>query len=121
MAETAQAQSDDQHHGRIERAHQRSLFKIVRQRRGPAADTFDNDDIGLAPDIVVSVDEAFAVTRELCAKGFPVGPSSGLNVAGARRMAATLGPGTNVATLLCDRVERYFSTPLFDDLRAATS
>lgn len=77
----------------------------------------DKDDVGLAAEIVVPAEEAFAVTRELCRRGFPVGPSSGLNVAGARRMAAELGADTRVATVLPDRVERYFSTELFSDLR----
>jgi cysteine synthase A len=61
--------------------------------------------------------EAIRAARELCARGFPVGPSSGLNFAGARRLAAMLGPGKDVATVLCDRMERYFTTDLFRDLR----
>ncbi len=61
--------------------------------------------------------EAIDAARELCRRGMPVGPSSGLNFAGARRLAATLGPGHDVATVLCDRMERYFSTDLFQDLR----
>ncbi|MBI2703819.1 MAG: cysteine synthase family protein [Actinobacteria bacterium] len=74
--------------------------------------------VGLIDDIDVSFDEAMATTRELCARGFPVGPSSGLNVAGARRLARELGPASHVATVLCDRMERYFSTELFADLTA---
>ena len=69
-------------------------------------------------DIVVADVDAVRTARELCALGLGVGPSSGLNVAGAREMARRLGPGHNVATVLCDRMERYFSTSLFDDLRA---
>lgn len=61
--------------------------------------------------------EAIRAARELCSRGFPVGPSSGLNYAGARRLAAMLGPGHDVATVLCDRMERYFTTDLFRDLR----
>jgi cysteine synthase A len=56
-------------------------------------------------------------TRELARRGFAAGPSSGLNLAGARRLARGLGPGHHVATVCCDRMERYFSTDLFDDLR----
>ncbi len=67
--------------------------------------------------ICVPDHEAIAAARELCARGFPVGPSSGLNVAGARRLALELGPGHDVATVLCDRMERYFSTDLFVDLQ----
>jgi cysteine synthase A len=39
-----------------------------------------------------------------------------LNFAAARRLAQRLGPGHDVATVLCDRMERYFSTDLFRDL-----
>lgn len=60
--------------------------------------------------------EAITAARELCARGFPVGPSSGLNYAGARQLALRLGPGKNIATVLCDRMERYFTTDLFRDL-----
>jgi len=67
---------------------------------------------------VVSDVDAVHTARELCARGLGVGPSSGLNVAGARALARRLGPGHNVATVLCDRMERYFSTSLFDDLRS---
>lgn len=59
--------------------------------------------------------EALHAARELCARGFPVGPSSGLNVVAARALARRLGPGKTIATVLCDRMERYFSTSLFDD------
>jgi cysteine synthase A len=45
-------------------------------------------------------------------------PSSGLNIAAARRLAARLGPGHHVGTILPDRMERYFSTALFDDVAA---
>lgn len=68
-------------------------------------------------DIEVPDCEAVQAARELIARGFPVGPSSGLNFAAARRLAAELGPGHDVATVLCDRMERYFSTDLFQDLK----
>lgn len=60
--------------------------------------------------------DAIAATRELCKRGLPVGPSSGLNLAAARVLAQRLGPGKAVATVLCDRMERYFSTDLFQDV-----
>jgi cysteine synthase A len=78
----------------------------------------DPASVGLADDLRVPDVEAIAAARALCARGFPVGPSSGLNFAAARRLARKLGPGKHVATVLCDRMERYFSTDLFDDLRA---
>ncbi len=64
----------------------------------------------------VGSDEAMAMTRRLHREfGLLVGTSSGANVAAALQVAAELGPRAVVATLLCDRVERYFSTPLFEE------
>ena len=40
-------------------------------------------------------------------EGLPLGPSSGVNIAGAIRLARVLGPGHTVATLLCDPGHRY--------------
>jgi cysteine synthase len=79
----------------------------------------DEDELGGHPALAVPRAEAMDAARELAARGFPVGPSSGLNLAGARRLALELGPGHHVATVACDRMERYFSTDLFDDLREA--
>jgi hypothetical protein len=42
-----------------------------------------------------------------------VGPSSGANVFTAFELAAELGPGKNVVTVLCDTGERYFSLEEF--------
>ena len=72
--------------------------------------------VGLEADIRVSQGEAYLAARELCGMGFPVGPSSGLNFVAAKRLAAILGPGHDIATVLCDRMERYFSTELFQDV-----
>lgn len=80
------------------------------------SDLLDREELEFVDDLPVSRDVALATTRELGARGFPVGPSSGLNVAGARLLARRLGPGARVATVLSDRMERYFSTDLFDDL-----
>lgn len=77
----------------------------------------DEDEIGGHAPIAVPRSEAMDAARELVRRGFPVGPSSGLNLAGARRLACELGPAHHVATVCCDRMERYFSTDLFDDLR----
>lgn len=76
----------------------------------------DRAAVGLEDDLDVADDLALDATRELCRAGFPVGLSSGLNLVGARLLAIDLGPGHHVATVLCDRMERYFSTGLFDDL-----
>jgi len=76
------------------------------------------DPVEIALDEDIRIDErvAIAASRELCQRGMPVGPSSGLNLAAAREMAKRLGPGKTIATVLCDRMERYFSTDLFDDV-----
>jgi cysteine synthase len=76
----------------------------------------DPEELAMGDPVEIARAEAIETTRELCRLGFPVGPSTGLNVAGARRMGRVLGPGAQVATVACDRVERYFSTDLFDDV-----
>lgn len=58
------------------------------------------------------------LTRKLWAKGFPVGPSSGLNFAAAVQVAAGLGDDCRVVTVFPDRMERYFSHKVFDGYRA---
>jgi cysteine synthase A len=42
-------------------------------------------------------------------EGLCLGGSSGVNVAGAIRMARDLGPGHTIVTLLCDHGSRYQS------------
>jgi cysteine synthase len=74
--------------------------------------------VGLAEAVEVPEREALATAREFGRRGLGIGPSSGLNIAAARRLAAELGPGHHVATVLPDRMERYFSTALFDDVAA---
>jgi cysteine synthase A len=74
--------------------------------------------VGLAEPVRVPEAEALAAAREFAARGLAVGPSSGLNIAAARRLAERLGAGHHVATILPDRMERYFSTALFDDVAA---
>ena len=63
---------------------------------------------------IVSDEEALETARALAREeGMICGVSSGTNVAAARRLAAKLGPGKTVVTVLPDTGERYFSTPLF--------
>lgn len=64
-------------------------------------------------EIDIADEEALDVARRLIRRGFPVGPSSGLNYAAAVVAARQLGPGTCVVTVFPDRMERYFSTELF--------
>jgi cysteine synthase len=78
----------------------------------------DPDAVGLEDPVLVSEPEAMATAREFGRRGLGIGPSSGLNIAAARRLAARLGPGHHVGTVLPDRMERYFSTALFDDVTA---
>ncbi len=42
-------------------------------------------------------------------EGLILGGSSGINVAGAKRLARELGPGHTIVTILCDGGQRYFS------------
>jgi len=46
-------------------------------------------------------------------EGLNVGLSSGVNVAGAMRLARVLGPGKTIVTMLCDPGTRY-QTRLFN-------
>jgi cysteine synthase A len=64
--------------------------------------------------VEVNDEEALATTRELIRRGFPVGPSSGLNYAAAGEVLRRLGdPEAQVVTVFADRMERYFTTELF--------
>ena len=53
-----------------------------------------------------AVDVVFGLTRE---EGLCVGASTGINIAGAVRLAAELGPGHTIVTILCDSGTRYQS------------
>ncbi len=66
---------------------------------------------------IVTDEEALRTSRELASKeGIMCGISSGTNVCAALRLAKKLGPGKTVVTVLPDTAERYFSTPLFEEL-----
>jgi cysteine synthase len=69
-------------------------------------------DVSLVDEVVeVSDGDAIETTRQLGRDyGYLVGISSGANVWAARKMAGKVGG--NVATVLPDRAERYFSTAL---------
>jgi cysteine synthase A len=71
-------------------------------------------DAPLEGDVKVSSADAMAMTKRLHREfGLLVGTSSGANVTAALRVAQEMGPDATIVTLLCDRAERYFSTPLF--------
>ena len=42
-------------------------------------------------------------------EGLFLGTSSGINVAGAIKLAKELGPGKTIVTILCDKSDRYHS------------
>ncbi|HOQ05686.1 MAG TPA: cysteine synthase A [Anaerohalosphaeraceae bacterium] len=69
-------------------------------------------DVSLVDEVIEVTDEdAIETTRQLSMKhGLLVGISSGANVWAARQMAARIKG--NIATVLPDRAERYFSTAL---------
>jgi cysteine synthase len=71
----------------------------------------ESDHLNLST-IEVSDEEALETARELIRLGFPVGPSSGLNYRAATIAARTVG-SANIVTVFPDRMERYFSTNLF--------
>jgi len=63
-------------------------------------------------DAIVTVEDADAYrmkTRLATEEGLLVGISAGAGMVAAQQLAAQLGPGKNVITILCDTGERYFS------------
>jgi cysteine synthase len=71
----------------------------------PVIETAKVDDAYLIPD-----EEAVRVLYDLLEhEGLCLGGSSGINVAGAIRLARQLGPGHTIVTVLCDSGNRYQS------------
>ncbi|MDV4144443.1 cysteine synthase A [Shimia sp. FJ5] len=67
---------------------------------------------GFTPDMCYQVpdDEALPVVFDLLSEeGLCLGGSSGVNIAGAIRMAKEMGPGHTIVTVLCDYGTRYQS------------
>ncbi len=67
---------------------------------------------GLAPDFSYRIpdSEALPIVFDLLEdEGLCLGGSSGINVAGAMRMARDMGPGRTIVTILCDFGNRYQS------------
>ena len=67
---------------------------------------------GFTPDMLFQIpdDEALPVVFDLLQhEGLCLGGSSGINVAGAIRMAREMGPGHTIVTVLCDFGTRYQS------------
>ena len=42
-------------------------------------------------------------------EGLFLGPTSGINIGGAIKLARSIGPNKNIVTVLCDGAERYAS------------
>ena len=58
----------------------------------------------------ITDEEALPIVFDLLKyEGLCVGSSSGINIAGAMRMAEEMGPGHTIVTLLCDYGTRYQS------------
>ncbi|OIP82443.1 MAG: cysteine synthase A [Rhodobacterales bacterium CG2_30_65_12] len=67
---------------------------------------------GFTPDMAFQVpdEEALPYIFDLAAEeGMVLGGSSGVNIAGAVRMAREMGPGHTIVTVLCDYGNRYLS------------
>lgn len=67
---------------------------------------------GLAPDYSYQItdEEALPIVFDLLRnEGLCMGASSGVNIAGAMRLARDLGPGHTIVTILCDYGTRYQS------------
>ena len=67
---------------------------------------------GFTPDVSYNISDAEAlpfVFDLLRNEGLVLGGSSGINIAGAVRMARDLGPGHTIVTILCDYGTRYQS------------
>ena len=71
-------------------------------------------DTSLIDEVVeVSDEDAIRTTRELAKiQGLLCGTSSGANIWACKQMAARYGSDKVIATVLADRMERYFSTGL---------
>ncbi len=75
-------------------------LRIVEARKGA-----DHEDVVHIPD-AETVAMVFDVFEH---EGLCLGPSSGINLVGAVRLATQLGPGHTIVTLLCDFGTRYQS------------
>jgi len=67
---------------------------------------------GFTPDYLCQVtdEEALPIVFDLLAhEGLCMGGSTGINIAGAMRMAREMGPGHTIVTILCDYGTRYQS------------
>ncbi|HVV42107.1 MAG TPA: cysteine synthase A [Nitrobacter sp.] len=96
------------------------LFKHGQAKSTPGDSITEGIGLGRVTPIIetAKVDDAFLISDEEAVKviydlleheGLCVGGSTGINVAGAIRLAKQLGPGHTVVTILCDSGNRYLS------------
>lgn len=64
--------------------------------------------------MTISQDDAIKQARQLVRQGISAGISSGANIFAAKQLAMKY-PNQKVVTIICDNVERYLSTNLFDE------
>ena len=67
--------------------------------------------------IEVRQETAMETARQLMRKGYPVGPSSGLNYAAALAASKQMESSCRIVTVFPDRMERYFTAQLFAPYR----
>ncbi len=72
-------------------------------------------------EIEVTEEQAIHWTYRLWHLGFPVGPASGVNFAAAVALASQYPSSANIVTIFTDRMERYFSTELFETIKQAST
>lgn len=80
------------------------------------ADWRQSDDAENLVELPIDDCRCMEITHQLWALGFPVGPSSGLNLAAAIDVAAQLDKGATIVTVFPDRMERYFSHKVFETI-----
>ncbi len=97
------------------------LFKLYTEQDPPSGDSITEgigqgritaNLEGFTPDFTYKIpdSEALPIVFDLLAdEGLCLGGSSGINVAGAMRLAHEMGPGHTIVTILCDYGNRYQS------------
>lgn len=97
------------------------LYKLYTDQDPPAGDSISEgigqgritaNLEGFTPDFVYRIQdsEALPIVFDLLAEeGLVLGGSTGINIAGAMRLARELGPGHTIVTILCDYGNRYQS------------
>jgi cysteine synthase A len=96
------------------------LFKHGEAKSTPGDSITEGIGLGRVTSVIetAKVDDAFLISDEEAVRiiydlleheGLCLGGSTGINVAGAIRLAKQLGPGKTIVTVLCDSGNRYQS------------